>query len=75
MQLSAAVRDAMANQIEAVIGAAPTLEIRTGAPPANTAAAATGDVLAPSVRSGPVASSARGGTLTASSRSGTLTRG
>ena len=45
IQLSPAVRNAMANQIEATAGASPTLEIRTGAPPANTGAADTGSLL------------------------------
>lgn len=46
LQLSTALRDAMASQVETVIGASPTLEIRTGAPPANAAASDTGAVLA-----------------------------
>lgn len=45
-QLSVAVRNAMANQIEASIGASAVLKIRTGAVPANCAAADAGTVLA-----------------------------
>lgn len=44
IQFSTAIRNAMANQIEATAGASPTLEIRTGAPPANTGAADTGSL-------------------------------
>jgi hypothetical protein len=44
-QYSVAVRNAMIDAIEATIGASPTLELRTGAPPANAAAADTGSVL------------------------------
>ena len=44
-QFSAAVRNAAADAIETSIGTAPTLEIRTGAAPANCAAADTGTVL------------------------------
>lgn len=46
LQLSTAVRNAMANQIEATAGAAPSLVIRTGVPPANCGAADSGSVLA-----------------------------
>jgi len=46
LQLSTAVRNAMASQFETVIGASPTLEIRTGAPPANVAASDSGSALA-----------------------------
>jgi hypothetical protein len=46
VQLSTAVRNAMGDTIETTIGASPTLEIRTGAPPANCAAADSGIVLA-----------------------------
>jgi hypothetical protein len=45
IQLSVAVRNARLDAIETVIGGAPTLKIRSGAPPANTAAARTGTVL------------------------------
>jgi hypothetical protein len=46
MQFATDVRDGMNNQIETVIGASPTLEIRTGAKPANCAAADSGTLIA-----------------------------
>jgi hypothetical protein len=46
LQLSGSVRDARLDAIETVIGASPTLEIRTGAQPANCAAADSGTLLA-----------------------------
>ena len=46
LQLSVAVRNARLDAIEATIGASAKLKIRTGAAPANCAAADTGDVLA-----------------------------
>lgn len=46
IQLSAAVRNARADATETTIGTAPILRVRTGAPPANVAAASTGTVLA-----------------------------
>jgi hypothetical protein len=45
-QLSTASRNAALDAIETAVGTTPTLNIRTGAPPANAAAAATGTVLA-----------------------------
>jgi hypothetical protein len=45
-QFSVAARNAALDAIETAIGAAPTLEIRSGSVPANCAAAATGTVLA-----------------------------
>jgi hypothetical protein len=45
-QLSVAVRNAQADAIETTTGTAPTLELRTGAPPANPAASDTGTVVA-----------------------------
>jgi hypothetical protein len=45
-QFSTAARNAALDVIETAIGTTPTLRIRTGAPPANAAAAATGTVLA-----------------------------
>lgn len=45
-QLSTRLRNAMANQIEAILGASPKLRILTGTPPANPAAAQTGTLLA-----------------------------
>lgn len=46
MQLSTAIRAAMANAAESVVGVSPVLKIYTGPAPANPAAAATGTVLA-----------------------------
>lgn len=46
IQLSTTVRNARLDVIESTIGATPILRIRTGAPPANCAAARTGTVLA-----------------------------
>ena len=45
-QFSDAVRSAMVNAIPTLVGASPTLEIRTGTMPANADTAATGTVLA-----------------------------
>lgn len=45
-QFSTAARNAALDAIEATIGTAPILRIRTGAPPANAAAARSGTVLA-----------------------------
>ena len=45
-QFSTGARNAALDAIETTIGTAPTLEIRSGAAPANCAAAATGTVLA-----------------------------
>lgn len=46
IQLSVAVRNAMANQLEATAGTSPKLQIRTGAQPADCATAASGTLLA-----------------------------
>ncbi len=46
VQLSAAVRSAMLDALETAIGASAVLKIRSGAMPANVAAADAGDVLA-----------------------------
>jgi hypothetical protein len=46
IQLSVDVRNDRLDSIEATIGTAPVLRVRTGAPPANCAAARTGTVLA-----------------------------
>lgn len=46
VQYSAAVRNAQANALESTIGASAIMRIRSGAPPANCAAADTGTVLA-----------------------------
>lgn len=45
-QYSATVRNAILDAYETAIGTAPTLEIRTGAPPANAGAADSGTLLA-----------------------------
>lgn len=46
MQYSVAVRNARLDIVETTIGTTPILRVRTGAPPANCAAADTGSVLA-----------------------------
>ena len=46
LKFSEAVRNARLNAIETTIGTAPVMKIRSGAPPANVAAADTGTVLA-----------------------------
>lgn len=46
MQLSVAVRNARLDAIEAAVGASPILQLRSGAAPANCAAASTGSLLA-----------------------------
>lgn len=46
VQYSVAVRNAMLDSQETTIGASPKLQIRTGAQPANCAAASTGTLLA-----------------------------
>ncbi len=46
LQLSTTVRNARLDAIESTIGTAPTLEIRTGAAPANCGTADSGTVLA-----------------------------
>ena len=60
-QFSTAVRNAVADVYESTIGTAPTLEIRTGAQPANCAAASTGTVLATIVLPSDWLSAASGG--------------
>ena len=45
VQLSTTVRNAMADQYETTIGTSPTLEMRSGAPPANCATADSGTLL------------------------------
>ncbi len=46
MQFSTGLRNSCADQAEVFIGASPTLELRTGAVPANCAAADSGTVIA-----------------------------
>jgi hypothetical protein len=45
LQFSVSVRNAELDAIETTVGTAPTLEIRTGSPPADCAAADSGSVL------------------------------
>ncbi len=45
VQYSVAVRNAQLDAFETTVGASPKLQMRTGAPPANCAAAATGTLL------------------------------
>lgn len=45
LQLSVAVRNAILDQVEAIIGTSAVLKIRSGAPPANCAAADSGTAL------------------------------
>jgi hypothetical protein len=46
LQYSVDVRDGQENAVETIIGTTPVMEWRTGAPPANCAAASTGTLLA-----------------------------
>ncbi|MGL6183244.1 MAG: hypothetical protein ACRC2G_13790, partial [Aestuariivirga sp.] len=46
LQYSVAVRDAQNDQLETTVGSAPKLQLRSGAPPANCAAADSGTLLA-----------------------------
>lgn len=46
LQYSVSVRNGRLDSVETVVGASPIMEIRTGAPPANCAAADSGTVLA-----------------------------
>jgi hypothetical protein len=63
IQFSVEVRNAMLNGIESSIGSSPILKIRTGAKPANTAAADTGTVLATLNLPADFMASASGGTV------------
>ena len=45
LQFATALRDALLNQIETVVGASPRLQIRSGAPPATPADADAGTLL------------------------------
>jgi hypothetical protein len=62
LQLSVAVRNAQLDAIETTIGTTPTLEIRTGAPPANCAASDTGTLLASMTLPSDFFAAASGGT-------------
>lgn len=68
LQYSVAVRNARLDSIETTIGASAILQIRTGAPPANCAAASTGTLLAQCDLPADYMNPASGGTKT---RSGT----
>lgn len=46
LQISTGVRNARLDAIETTVGTAPKLQLRTGSPPANCAAASTGTLLA-----------------------------
>lgn len=46
LQLSVTIQNTMLDSVESVTGTSAVLQIRTGAPPANCAASATGSVLA-----------------------------
>ncbi len=61
IQLSVTARNNRLDAIETTIGASPTLEIRTGAPPANCAAADTGTLLASMTLPADWAAAASGG--------------
>ena len=65
-QLSVVVRNARLDAIETTIGTAPTLEIRTGAQPANCAAADSGTLLASMTLPSSWMNAASGGTMTLS---------
>lgn len=64
VQLSVAVRNARLDSIESATGTAPTLEIRTGAQPANCAAADSGTLLASMTLPSNWMNDASGGTKT-----------
>jgi len=63
-QLSVTVRDARLDAIETAIGASPTLEIRTGAQPADCAAPDSGTLLASMTLPANWMNAASGGTMT-----------
>lgn len=65
-QLSVTVRNARLDAIETTIGASPTLEIRTGAQPANCAAADSGTLLASMTLPSSWMNAASGGAMTLS---------
>jgi len=62
-QLSVTVRNARLDAIETAIGTSPTLEIRTGAQPANCAAADSGTLLASMTLPSSWMDAASGGTM------------
>ncbi len=62
VQFSVAVRNARLDAIETAIGVSPTLELRTGAPPATCATADSGTVLATMALPADFLAAASGGT-------------
>jgi hypothetical protein len=62
LQLSGTLRDAMLDAIESVVGPSPIMTLRTGAPPANCAAANTGTGLATLILPSDWLAAASGGT-------------
>jgi hypothetical protein len=64
VQLSVAVRNARLDSVESTIGTAPTLEIRTGAQPADCVAADSGTLLASMTLPSDWMNAASGGTKT-----------
>lgn len=64
IKLSVEVRNAFLDTIETTIGTSPRLIFYTGAPPANTAAASTGSVIATMVLPSDWMNNASGGTKT-----------
>lgn len=62
LQFSVSVRNEMLDRMEVAIGVSPTLEIRSGAPPANAAAADTGSVISTLALPSDYMSAASGGT-------------
>lgn len=64
LQFSVTVRNARLDIVESTIGTAPTLELRTGAPPANCAAADTGTVVATMTLPSDFLNAASGGSKT-----------
>ena len=64
VQLSVAVRNARLDSIESTTGTSPTLEIRTGAQPANCAAGDSGTLLASMTLPSDWMNAASGGTKT-----------
>ena len=61
IQLSVAARNAMLDALETAVGTTPKLQFRTGAPPADCAAAATGTLLAEFTLTSDWAAAASGG--------------
>lgn len=62
--MSVALRNARLDTVETTIGASPTLELRTGTPPANCAASDTGTVVATMALPADFLNAASGGSKT-----------